>query len=150
MDRAVLTGPSQEETLMTDWDPNDVFKRFDPCCLLTPPPPPLFPPPLNVWNREPTLPSRVEVTSVREEVVKVKELCVAGPPGPPGPVGPQGRSGIPGMGGPKGDKGDIGRPGSKGLPGYKGEKGARGIPDPQVQKETRLEMKDAIKSVSTP
>ncbi len=36
-----------------DRDPNDILKRFDPCCLLTPPPPPLFPPPLGVWKREP-------------------------------------------------------------------------------------------------
>lgn len=35
------------------------------------------------------MPSGVEVTSAREEVVTVKELCVAGPPGPPGPVRPQ-------------------------------------------------------------
>uniref|UniRef100_A0A8C1K105 Wu:fc38h03 n=1 Tax=Cyprinus carpio TaxID=7962 RepID=A0A8C1K105_CYPCA len=122
----------------TDRDPNDILKRFDPCCLLTPPPPPLFPPPPGVWKREPTLPSSVEETRVREEDgEQVKEFCVVGPPGPPGPIGPQGHIGIPGMEGPKGDKGDIGRPGSKGHNGHlglPGKPGSAGLPGPEGPK----------------
>ncbi|TRY65721.1 hypothetical protein DNTS_005564, partial [Danionella cerebrum] len=119
--------------------PNDVFKRFDPCCLLTPPPPPLFPPPPGVWRRESV--SLQPVARIRgrekEESGQVTERCVAGPPGPPGPIGPQGDRGVPGIMGPKGDKGDLGRPGSKGRSGRSGlpgKPGAAGMPGPDGPK----------------